>query len=104
MFEVTTRYPKYHRYGSYQTAWEALEGAMDVLERKSHATQLTWCGTNHEFYEEVTGAAPTVDLTDETWIIGDDDFFTVVERNATADEIKLALQDITRDIEIEEVE
>ena len=35
MFEVTTRYPKYHRYGSYQTAWEALEGAMDVLERKA---------------------------------------------------------------------
>lgn len=104
MFEVTTRYPKYHRYGSYQTAWEALEGAMNVLESKSHATQLTWCGSNHDFYEEVTSTAPTVDLTDETWIIVYGDLFTTVERNATADEIKLALRDITRDIEIEEVE
>lgn len=104
MFEVTTRYPKYHRYGSYETAWEALEGAMAVLERRSHATIITWCGKNSDFYEEVTRTAPAIALSDDSWIIGDGDFFTTIDRTATADEIKLALRDITRDIEIEEVE
>ena len=63
---------------------------------------MTWCGTNKEFFEEVTTFKPTTELKDNSWIIGDGDYFALVNEDATVQEINNALSDIHSPLKIEE--
>lgn len=91
-------------YRKFNTAWDALEEAVRILENRHHATQLCWCGADVEFYKEVTGSEPTVELKEDSFILGDGDFFTVVNGSYTLEEINYALSDVAENIYIKEVE
>lgn len=91
-------------YREFNTAWDALEEAVRILENRHHATQLCWCGEDVEFYKEVTGSEPSIELKEDSFILGDGDFFTVVNRSYTLEEINYALSDVAENIYIEEVE
>lgn len=91
-------------YREFNTVWEALEEAVRILENRHHATQLCWCGSDVEFYKEVTGSEPSIELKEDSFILGDVDFFTVVNRSCTLEEINCALSDVAENIYIEEVE
>lgn len=83
-------------------AFELLEAATNYHETKSRAALLTWCGTNKEFFEEVTTFEPTTELKDNSWIIGDGDYFALINEDATLQEINNALSDIHSPLKIEE--
>lgn len=85
-----------------ENAFELLKDATDFNEKGSHAAILTWCGTDKDFYEEVTTFKPQLELTDKTWIIGDGDYFAPVNEDATLQEINNALSDIHSPLKIEE--
>ena len=91
-------------YKEFNTVWYALEEAVRILENRHHATQLCACGTDVEFYKEVTGSEPTVELKEDSFILGDGDFFTVVNGSCTLEEANDALSDVAENIYIEEVE
>ena len=83
-------------------AFDLLEVATNYHETKSHAALMTWCGTNKEFFEEVTTFEPTTELKANSWIIGDGDYFALVNEDATVQEINNALSDIHSPLKIEE--
>lgn len=85
-----------------ENAFELLKDATDFNEKGSHAAILTWCGTDKDFYEEVTTFKPQSELTDKTWIIGDGDYFATITEDATLQEINNALSDIHSPLKIEE--
>ena len=91
-------------YREFNTVWDALEEAVRILENRHHATQLSACGTDVEFYKEITGSEPSVELKEDSFILGDGDFFTVVNRSCTLEEANYALSDVAENIYIEEVE
>lgn len=83
-------------------AFDLLEVATNYHETKSRAALMTWCGTNKEFFEEVTTFEPTTELKSNSWIIGDGDYFALVNEDATLQEINNALSDIHSPLKIEE--
>lgn len=85
-----------------ENAFELLKDATDFNEKGSHAAILTWCGTDKDFYEEVTTFKPQSELTDKTWIIGDGDYFATITEDATIDELNNALSEIHSPLKIEE--
>lgn len=85
-----------------ENAFALLEAATNYHETKSRAALLTWCGTNKEFFEEVTTFEPTTELKDNSWIIGDGDYFALINEDATLQEINNALSDIHSPLKIEE--
>lgn len=90
-------------YREFHTAWDALQEAVQILENRNHAAQLCWCGVDVEFYKEVTGNEPSAELKEDSFILGDGDFFTVVNRSCTLEDINCALSDVAENIYIEEV-
>lgn len=91
-------------YREFSTVWEALEEAVRILENRHHATQLCWCGADVEFYKEVTGSEPSIELKEDSFILGDVDFFTIVNSSCTLEEANYSLSDVAENIYIEEVE
>ena len=85
-----------------ENAFELLKDATNFNEKGSHAAILTWCGTDKDFYEEVTTFKPQSELTDKTWIIGDGDYFATITEDATTDELNNALSEIHSPLKIEE--
>lgn len=79
---------------SNEVAFELLTDATNFHEKHSHAAQLTWCGTDANFYLEVAEVEPTKELHQNTWIIADGDYFAPVDEDATLNEINNALKEI----------
>ena len=87
---------------SNEVAFELLTDATNFHEKYSHAAQLTWCGTDANFYLEVAEVEPPRELHQNTWIIADGGYFAPVNEDATLQEINNALSDIHSPLKIEE--
>lgn len=85
-----------------KSALTLLKNAVDEMEKESHAAILTWCGTDADFYEEVVGYAPEVELTENSYILGNGDSFAVVNKDASTDDINDALKKIGSNLYIKE--